>query len=107
MSKDILQYFKKHKKIEIGVINIFKLKPFILTKKEKEMLKNTQKKIIICDNDYADGLPSILASKINVISNCKIEIMGLPNKTAGHHTKKDVLPPNSSEIIKKIKKILL
>ena len=106
LSKDIQNYFKNNKKIKIGVINIFKLKPFVLSKKEKEMLKNTQKKIIICDNDYTDGLPSILASKINIITNCKIEMMGLPNKTAGHHTKKDVLPPNSLDVIKKIKKIL-
>ena len=77
-----------------------------MSKKEKEMLKNTQKRIINCDNDYTDGLPSILASKINIITNCKIEMMGLPNKTAGHHTKKDVLPPNSLDVIKKIKKIL-
>ena len=32
--------------------------------------------------------------------------MGLPNKTAGHHSRNDVLPPNSSDIIKKIETII-
>ena len=92
--------------MKLGIINLFKLKPLILSKKEKEMLKNTSKKIIICDNDYVDGLPSIISAKINKLTNCKIDLMGLRNKTAGHHSKNDVLPPNSSDIIKKIETII-
>ena len=103
---DIERHFKNHKNLKLGIINLFKLKPLILSKKEKEMLKNTNKKIIICDNDYVDGLPSIISAKINKLTNCKIDLMGLPNKTAGHHSKNDVLPPNSSDIIKKIETII-
>ena len=55
------------------------------------MLKNTQK-IIIRDNNYADGLSLILDSKFTVMINCDLEIMVLLNKTAGHHTKKIFYP---------------
>ena len=36
----------------------------------------------------------------------KIEILGLPYKTAGHHPKVDVLPPNTKKIISKIEYLL-
>lgn len=99
---EIEKKFRKSKNLKIGIINLYKLKPFILTKKEKEMLKNTKKNIIICDNDYVDGLPSIISSKIRNFVKCKISLMGLPDRTAGHHSKNDVLPPNSQDIIRKI-----
>lgn len=98
---DIKSHFQNNK-IKIGIINIYKLKPFELSKKEKDMIANTKKSIIICDNDYADGMPAIISSKITNLKKCDIHIMGLPYKTAGHHPKVDVLPPSSSEIIKKI-----
>ena len=75
-----------------------------MSKKEREMIKNTKKNIIICDNDYVDGLPSIISSKIRNLANCKITLMGLPDKTAGHHSRNDVLPPNSDKIIQMIHK---
>jgi pyruvate/2-oxoglutarate/acetoin dehydrogenase E1 component len=102
---DIERYFQNSKNFKIGIINLYKLKPFILTKKEKEMIKNTKKRIIICDNDYTDGLPSLISSKINNLAKCNIDLMGLPNKTAGHHSKKDILPPNALMIIKKLETI--
>ena len=72
-----------------------------LSKKEKDMIANTKKSIIICNNGYADGMPSIISSEITNLKKCDIHIMGLPHKTAVHHPKVDVLPPSSSEIIKK------
>ena len=67
------------------------------------MLKNTKKNIIICDNDYADGLPSIISSKIRNFVKCKISLMGLPDKTAGHHSKNDVASTKFSRYNKKNK----
>jgi len=103
---DIINYFKKKKK-SISIIHMYKLKPFILSKKEINQLKNTERSILICDDDYVDGIPSLIASKIlNLDLNAKIHLLGLPQKTAGHHPKVDVLPPSSKNIIKKIEEII-
>ena len=105
-ARDIEEEFKS-KKVKISILHIYKIKPLKFSKKELETLKKTNKGILICDNDYVDGLPAIIASNImknKVKSN--IFTLGLPQKTAGHHPKKDVLPPNSKKIINKIKKIL-
>tara|TARA_B100000780_G_C21123993_1_gene455628 strand:- start:801 stop:1712 length:912 start_codon:yes stop_codon:yes gene_type:complete len=104
--KDINEYFNKKKKL-VAILHIYRIKPFILTKKEIEQIKNTSKSILICDDDYVDGIPSLIASKImNLNSKVKIHLLGLPQKTAGHHSKTDVLPPSSSKIIKKINEII-
>ena len=63
--------------------------------------------ILISDNDYVDGLPAIIAHKITdqCNHNVKVEVIGLKNKVAGHHSKVDVLPPSCSDLIKKINNI--
>lgn len=105
-AKDIEEHFNKKKK-SISIIHTYRIKPFILTKKEIKQIKNTSKSILICDDDYVEGIPSIVASKImNLNSKVKIHLLGLPQKTAGHHPKTDVLPPSSSRIIKKIDEII-
>lgn len=103
-ANEIECYFKKKK---IAIIHIYKLKPFILSSKEINQIKKTSKSILICDDDYIEGTPSLLAAKImNLNSKVKIYMLGLPNKTAGHHPKVDVLPPSGTQIIKKIKEIM-
>tara|TARA_B100000989_G_scaffold295376_1_gene276328 strand:+ start:690 stop:1601 length:912 start_codon:yes stop_codon:yes gene_type:complete len=103
---DIKNYFKKKKKA-VSIIHMYKLKPFILSRKEIDQLKKTQKSILICDDDYVDGIPSLIASKIlNLNLKAKIHLLGLPPKTAGHHPRVDVLPPSSKKIIKEIEKII-
>jgi len=103
----VLNFFEQEKsKIKIGVIHLIELKPFNLKKKQINYIKSSKYGTIITDNDYADGLPSILASKINEKVLKKIYILGLKNKSAGHHEKADNLPPTSTEIINFIKKII-
>ena len=105
-AKDIEKYFKKRIK-QIAIIHAYKIKPFILSKKEMEQIKKTSKSILICDDDYIEGIPSLIAAKImNINFKVKIYMLGLPDKTAGHHPKVDVLPPSSTQIIKKIEKII-
>lgn len=105
-ANDINQYFNKNKK-KVSIIHTYKIKPFKLSKKEIDQLKNTSRSILICDDDYVEGIPSLIASKImNFNSKAKIHLLGLPQKTAGHHPKVDVLPPSSSRIINKIKEIM-
>lgn len=101
--KEVLNHFK-NTKINVGVIHIVNLKPFTLNSVQKKLIKKT-KNILITDNDYEDGLMSILSQKISSFTYGSIHLLGLKNKTAGHHSKVDNLPPKSKEIIKKIKKI--
>ncbi len=104
-AEEIEQHFKEAKK-QISIIHIYKLKPFTLSKKEIDQIKKTSKSILICDDDYVEGIPSIIASKImNINNKVKIHMFGLPDKTAGHHPKVDVLPPSAKQIIRKIKSI--
>jgi hypothetical protein len=78
-----------------------------LSSKDINQIKKTYKSILICDDDYIEGTPTLLAAKImNLNSKVKIFMLGLPNKTAGHHPKVDVLPPSGTQIIKKIKEIM-
>ena len=104
---EVIDYFKKRKsKIKIGVIHLKKLKPFSMNKKTINYINTSKKGIIITDNDYADGLPRIIAGKINEYVQTKCYILGLKDKTAGHHAKVDNLPPKALDIISRINKIL-
>ena len=54
------------------------------------------------DNDYNDGILRILAHKINEKTNKKVHVMGLKDRTAGHHFNVDNLPPDQTAIKSKI-----
>ena len=69
-------------------------------------INSSKKGIIITDNDYSDGLPRIISGKINEYADTKCYIIGLKDKTAGHHSKVDNLPPKARDIISKIYKII-
>ena len=101
----VLDYFKD-KKIKIGVLHLVNLKPFRFTKKELTYLKSVKKKILITDNDYEDGLIAILSNKVTKFSGKFVELLGLKDKTAGHHPKVDNLPPKALDIISKINQII-
>ena len=58
------------------------------------------------DNDYKDGILRILAHKVNEKTNKNVYVMGLNDKTAGHHSSVDNLPPDSVAIKKKILEII-
>jgi pyruvate/2-oxoglutarate/acetoin dehydrogenase E1 component len=97
---DVINFFKGNKyKARIGIIHLMELKPFKLKREHINYIKSSKHGIIITDNDYSDGLPGILAKKINERVSKKIYILGLKDKTAGHHSKVDNLPPSSKEII--------
>jgi pyruvate/2-oxoglutarate/acetoin dehydrogenase E1 component len=101
----VLDFFKQEKsKIKIGIIHLNELKPFHLNKNLISYIKSSRHGTIITDNDYEDGLPRILASKINEMILKKVYILGLKNKTAGHHERVDNLPPSANDIINFIKK---
>tara|TARA_B100000989_G_scaffold299007_1_gene291880 strand:+ start:4231 stop:5139 length:909 start_codon:yes stop_codon:yes gene_type:complete len=91
---------------KISIFHIVWLKPFKINKKLINTINNSKHGAIIFDNDFEDGMPSILAGKLQKLVNKKINVKGLKNKTAGHHPKFDNLPPRVHEIEQIIKKII-
>tara|TARA_B110000003_G_C16627764_1_gene525475 strand:- start:1262 stop:2191 length:930 start_codon:yes stop_codon:yes gene_type:complete len=95
------------KKIKISIIHLYKLKPLNFSKKEIQSMATSKFGILICDNDYEDGMPAIISSNISKTIKIKnIHTFGLRQKTAGHHPKKDILPPSAKQIISRIYKII-
>ena len=62
--------------------------------------------VLMTDNDYVDGILRILAHQINEKTNKPVSVLGLDDKTAGHHKKVDNLPPNELKIIDRVKIII-
>ena len=90
----------------ISIFHIVWLKPFRVTKNLINTINNSEHGAIILDNDFEDGIPSIIAGKLQKLVNKKIHTLGLKNKTAGHHSKVDNLPPKHNKIEKFIIKII-
>ena len=65
-------------------------------------MKNSKYGGIILDDDYESGVASDMAYKLMKLTNKKVEIMGLKNRSAGTSKETDNLPPNEKEIISKI-----
>ena len=91
---------------KIGIIHLVNLKPFGLEKKWIEAIKTSKHGVLMTDNDYKDGILRILAHKVNEKTNKNVHVMGLNDKTAGHHSSVDNLPPNSVAIKRKILEII-
>ena len=104
--REVEKYFDKSK-IKVGIIHLWKLKPFNLSKKDYKYLNSSKHGILMMDNDFKDGLMSILSSKINQnTKNLSFYYLGLKDRTAGHHKKVDNIPPKAKDIIQRIKKII-
>ena len=94
------------KGLKVGIIHLVNLKPFEIKKKWVNAIKKSKFGVVMTDNDYNDGILRILAHKVGMLTNKRVEVLGLEDKSAGHHKKVDNLPPDSGEIVKKIKSIL-
>jgi pyruvate/2-oxoglutarate/acetoin dehydrogenase E1 component len=89
------------KGFRIGIIHIVNLKPFTLKKKWINAIKKSRAGVLMTDNDYNDGILRTLAHKIIEKTNKNVSVLGLDDRTAGHHKKVDNLPPDHFKIIKK------
>ena len=94
--------------INIGIANIFWIKPFKVKTKWIETLNKSKFGGIILDDDYTQGIAESLAYNLlkKVNKNVKIKSVGLKNRSAGFSKKTDNLPPNKDELIKMIKEIV-
>ena len=92
--------------LKIGIIHLINLKPFKLEKKWIEAINSTKHGVLMTDNDYKDGILRTLAHKINESTKKTINVMGLDDRTAGHHRKADNLPPDVLAIKQKVLEII-
>tara|TARA_B100001093_G_scaffold520484_1_gene616563 strand:+ start:3400 stop:4308 length:909 start_codon:yes stop_codon:yes gene_type:complete len=90
------------KGLKIGIINILWIKPLKVSKASIKCIANSKFGALILDDDYVDGISNSIANKLSHLTNKKIFTLGLSDKSAGFHKKVDNLPPNSSQIVKKI-----
>ena len=97
------------KGFKVGIIHLVNLKPFTLEKKWIAAIKKSKKGVLMTDNDYNDGILRTLAHQVIEKTNKNVSVLGLDDKTAGHHKKVDNLPPDEFKIYNKaisiIKKI--
>ena len=92
--------------IKVGIIHLVNLKPFKLEKKWIEAIKSTKYGVLMTDNDYKDGILRILAHKIYEKTKKDINVLGLDDRTAGHHSRVDNIPPDAITIKKKVLEII-
>ena len=89
------------KGFKVGIIHLVNLKPFILEKKWLTAIKNSRAGVLMTDNDYNNGILRTLAHQIIEKTNKNVSVLGLDDKTAGHHKKVGNLPPDEFKIKKK------
>ena len=89
------------KGFKIGIIHLVNLKPFTLEKKWISAIKKSKAGVLMTDNDYNDGILRTLAHQVVEKTNKNVSVLGLDNRTAGHHKKVDNLPPDEFKISKK------
>ncbi len=100
--KEILE----KKNINIGVANIFWIKPFKIKSLWIDKLKQSKYGGLVLDDDYDSGIAKSVANDLNLKSGKKVFTLGLKNRSAGASKQKDNLPPDSKDIVKKINSII-
>ena len=91
---------------KVGIIHLVNLKPFNLKKEWISAIKSSKHGVLMTDNDYKDGILRTLAHKIIEKTNKKVQVMGLDDKSAGHHMNVDNLPPDMFTIKSKALEII-
>ena len=92
--------------IKVSLVNVLWLKPTRISNKSINNLKNSKYGGLVLDDDYVDGVAKSIANDLNLKTSKNINVLGLKNRTAGTGKNLDNLPPNASEIIKLVKKII-
>ena len=86
------------KGFKVGIIHLVNLKPFTIEKKWISAIKQSKAGVLMTDNDYNDGILRILAHKVIEKTGKNVSVLGLEDKTAGHHKNVDNLPPDELKI---------
>ena len=92
--------------LKVGIIHLVDLKPFKIESSWIKAIKTSKYGVLMTDNDYADGILRVLAHKLNEKTDKKINVLGLDDRTAGHHSNVDNLPPDEKKIVNNVFKII-
>jgi len=87
---------------KVNIIHINQIKPFKIKKEYVNFITNG----LVIDDDYVDGIAKAISYDIQKITNKKIDVLGLEDKSAGFYKQVDNLPPTKEKIIGKVKKLL-
>lgn len=92
--------------IKVAVHHIVQIKPFEPSIDHLHTLKDSKHGGIVLDDDYVDGIAKSLSFDLSHKTGARMNVMGLPDRTAGFYPQVDVLPPNKEQIISFIKNII-
>ena len=90
---------------DVSVCHVFRLKPFSPPAWALDGLHTSGRGLVI-DDDYPSGVASALATELSAATGATVEVMGLPDRTAGFAPRLDVLPPTAEEIYQRCLDIL-
>ena len=96
----------QQKGFKVGIIHLVNLKPFEIKQSWVKAIKKSKFGVLMTDNDYKDGILRVLAHKVYEKTNKNVSVIGLKDKSAGHHRKVDNLPPNKNDIVQMVKFII-
>jgi transketolase C-terminal domain/subunit len=82
--------------IKVNVYHQVWLKPYVVDDRWKHFLYAKQG--LVLDDDYADGIASVIAHKLCLVSGSSVYSMGLKDRTAGFCRATDNLPPSIDDI---------
>ncbi|MDA9689851.1 hypothetical protein N9V13_05520 [Betaproteobacteria bacterium] len=90
---------------KIAVYHIETIKPFKIEPETKVSLIVSGLGLVL-DDDYCDGVAKAIAFDLSKETGSFMEVIGLKNRTAGFSAKVDNLPPDKSDIEKKVIEML-
>ncbi len=92
--------------IVCNVVHLLWLKPFIVSDRILHPLESSEFGGIVIDTDYENGVSKCIASDITQISNKRVRVLGLEERTAGFAPHLDNLPPSVEKIHEYVRKIV-
>ena len=95
----------KRNGVRVSVYHQKELKPYVLHHNQLESLSRCGLGMVL-DDDYVDGVPASISSKLMLNSDSKVFCMGLEDRTAGFAKHLDNLPPNPEQICNRIKRYI-
>jgi|MDTG01.1.fsa_nt_gb pyruvate/2-oxoglutarate/acetoin dehydrogenase E1 component len=93
------------KGIKVSVHHIESIKPFVVSQKAIQNLKQASVGLVL-DDDFTNGVAKSIAFDLGKTAGARMDVLGLLDRTAGFDKKVDNLPPNEIDIEKKVIDIL-
>lgn len=90
--------------LRVSVYHQFRLKPYVCDERANKAIKSIWcAGGLVLDDDYPDGIASVIANKISIKSGRTVYTMGLEERSAGFAQHLDNLPPTVDKIVHFVK----